>query len=110
MPKKKTKRTLVDKVREGGFTFQVYDNNETDVYKGKTLLGTLVSTREKSGRHCFRLASDSRRSPRGYRGRRKAAEALQIIDKLKREAKQKRWSPEELIIRSWDAKPEASPR
>ncbi len=111
MPKKATsKRTLVDKVREGGFVFHVYDNGETDVYKGTTRLGTLVRSQEKSGRHCFRLKEDRRRSGRQYRGRKKAAEALQIIQKLKKEAQQKKWSTEELIIRAWEAKPEASPR
>ncbi len=76
MPKKATtKRTLVDKVREGGFTFHVYDNGETDVYKGTTRLGTIIRSQEKSGRHCFRLKEDRRRSGRQYRGRKKAAEA-----------------------------------
>ncbi len=109
MPKK-AKRNQIDKVREDGFTFLVYDNGETDVYRGKTCLGTIIGMKEASGRHSFRLALDQRRNPRSYRGRKKAAEALQIVDKLAKEAKQKKWSPQQLIIRAWDAKPQASPR
>ena len=110
MAKKKKKRELIDKIREGGFTYHIYDCGETDVYKGKTSLGTIVGMREKSGRHCFRLGIDTRRSPRCYRGRRKAAEALQIIDKLVKEAQTKKLSTADLVVRAWDAKPEASPR
>ena len=64
--------------------------------------------KEQSGRHCFRLSCDSRREPRTYRGRVQAAEALLMIDDLKRAAKKHRWSIDELIIRSWDDKPRAS--
>jgi hypothetical protein len=35
----------------------------------------------------------------------RAAQALKAIDGLKRDAKGKKLSLEELIIRSWDAKP-----
>ena len=75
---------------------------------GTSLVGLIVGMKEQSGRHCFRLACDSRREPRTYRGRVQAAQALQTIDDLKRLAKKHRWSIEELIIRSWDGKPRAS--
>ncbi len=105
--KKKTKPDLIRKLREGGFNFRVYPT-ETDVYMGRRLLGTITGMKELSGRHCFRLACDSRREPRTYRGRVQAAEALLMIDDLKRAAKRRRWSVEELIVRSWDGKPRAS--
>ena len=104
---KKTKRVLVRKLREGGFTFHIF-SAETDVYIGRRYLGTIAGMKERSGRHCFRLACDSRRNPRTYRGRTQAAEALLMIDDLKRAAKKNRWSVEELIVRSWDGKPRAS--
>ncbi len=87
--------------------FHVYPA-QTEVFLGRRCLGTIVGMKEQSGRHCFRLACDSRRQPRTYRGRVQAAQALQMIDDLKREAKRRRWSTEELIIRSWDDKPRAS--
>jgi hypothetical protein len=37
-----------------------------------------------------------------------AAQALEMIDDLKRQAKQQRWSVDEIIVRSWDEKPRAS--
>lgn len=107
MAKKKTKPELIRKLREGGFTFHIYAA-ETEVFLGRRGLGIIKGMKEQSGRHCFRLACDSRRSPRTYRGRIQAAEALLMIDDLKRAAKKSRWSVEELIIRSWDGKPRAS--
>jgi hypothetical protein len=38
----------------------------------------------------------------------RAAEVLQIIDSLTRQAKKARWSTEELIVRAWDAKPSST--
>ncbi len=104
---KKAKPDLIRKLREGGFMFHIYPA-ETDVYKGQRFVGTIKGMKEQSGRHCFRLAFDSRREPRTYRGRVQAAEALLQIDDLKRAAKKHRWSAEELIIHSWDEKPRAS--
>lgn len=105
--RKKKKPELIRKLREGGFVFHIYPN-ETDVLMGRRSLGTIVGMKEQSGRHCFRLACDNRRDPRTYRGRVQAAEALLMIDDLKRAAKKQRWSVDELIIRSWDGKPRAS--
>ena len=104
---KKKKRVLIRKLREGEFVFHVY-SNQTEVFRGSRSLGAIVGMKEQSGRHCFRLACDSRREPRTYRGRVQAAEALQMIDDLKNLAKKKRWPVEELIVRSWDDKPRAS--
>jgi hypothetical protein len=108
MAKKKTKKPgPIRKLREGGFSFHVFEDM-TEVYMGRRCLGQIVGMKEYSGRHCFRLASDTRHEPRTYRGRVQAAEALLLIDDLKRAAKKQRWSVEELIIRSWDSKPRAS--
>ncbi len=113
MPAKKTKRKPASKpqplrkLRESGFAFHVFATH-TDVYKGRRCLGSINGMKEHSGRHCFRLAVDSRRHPRTYRGRIQAAQALEMIDNLTQAAKKHRWSDEELIIRSWDEKPRAS--
>ena len=86
MPKKKkSKPELIRKLREGGYLFHIYPK-ETEVFKGRRPLGTIVGMKELSGRHCFRLAFDSRRQPRTYRGRVQAAQALQMIDDLKRKS------------------------
>jgi hypothetical protein len=108
MPAKKKKAVLLNKFREGGFDFHVYAD-ETQVFQGRKKLGAIVGMKESSGRHCFRLGFDQRRRPRTYRGRQQAAEALRLIDRLVRESERHQLSAEELIIRSWDAKPHASP-
>jgi hypothetical protein len=107
MAAKKKNPQLLRKLREGGYFFHVYAQ-ETEVLLGRRSIGTIVGMKEQSGRHCFRLACDSRREPRTYRGRVQAAQALEMIDELKRLAKQERWSIDEVIIRSWDGKPRAS--
>jgi hypothetical protein len=107
MPTKKKKSELLRTLREGGYVFHVYAQ-QTEVLLGRRSIGMIVGMKEQSGRHCFRLACDSRREPRTYRGRVQAAEALEMIDELKRLAKQERWSIDEVIIRSWDGKPRAS--
>ncbi len=95
------------KLREGGFTFHVYPK-ETRVFRGRRELGAIIGMKEKSGRHCFRLAADNRSKPRTYRGRVQAAEALLAIDRIVRDAKKHRWSMHELVIRAWAEKPRAS--
>lgn len=107
MTAKSKKPEVIRKLREGNYLFQVY-SDKTDVFVGRRLIGTIVGMKEQSGRHCFQLACDSRREPRTYRGRVQAAQALEMIDDLKRQAKQHRWSVDEIIIRSWDEKPRAS--
>jgi hypothetical protein len=107
MPAKQNKPEFVRKLREGGYLFHVCPQ-ATEVFLGRRSIGTIVGMKEQSGRHCFRLACDSRREPRTYRGRVQAAQALEMIDDLKRLAKQGRWSIDEIIIRSWDDKPRAS--
>lgn len=105
--KKKTKPEPIRKLREGGFTFHLFEH-ETEVIFRRRELGAIVGMKEQSGRHCFRLACDARREPRTYRGRVQAAEALLLIDDLKREAEKNRWTVEQLIIHAWDEKPRAS--
>jgi hypothetical protein len=105
--KKKAKKTLLRKFSEDGYDYRVYEA-ETEVYVGRRKIGSIIGMKEQSGRHCFRLAFDSRSEPRTYRGRFYAAQALELIDSLVRESKKQRWSREELVIRSWDEKPRAS--
>lgn len=107
MATKKTAPQPNRKLREGGFTFHVYAK-ETLVFRGRRELGAIIGMKEKSGRHCFRLAVDGRNKPRTYRGRVQAAEALSAIDQIVRDAKKHHWSPQELVIRAWADKPRAS--
>ena len=89
------------------FKFKPSDEGFDVLYRGKRI-GVICPAKEASGRHCFYLACDSRREPRTYRGKIKAAEALQVIYKLASESKKKRWSVEELIVMAWDERPRAS--
>ena len=91
-------------IKEGGFIFHDDPEGAIVTYRGRKL-GKIVTMYEASGRHCFRLGCDTRREPRTYRGRVKAAEALKILDRLARQMKKEDWSVEELVIRSWDVKP-----
>jgi hypothetical protein len=91
-------------IKDGGFEF-VEEGDGFLVYHRKQQIGCVVTMLEASGRYCFRLGWDTRPKPRTYRGKVRAAQALKAIDGLKRDAKGKKLSPEELIIRSWDAKP-----
>ena len=79
-----------------------------DVYVRSRLIGEILPAKEASGRHCFYLGCDDRKEPRSYRGKIKAAEALQVIDKLRTDSKKKRWSLEKLMIMAWDERPRAS--
>ena len=88
------------KFKETEATFEVY-------VRGKCI-GEIVPAKEASGRHCFYLACDDRKEPRTYRGKNKAAEALQVISKLKADASKRKWDTEKLIIMAWDERPRAS--
>ena len=89
MAVKKNKRTLLRKFSEDGYDYRVYEA-ETEVYVGRRKIGSIIGMKEQSGRHCFRLAFDSRSEPRTYRGRFYAAQALELIDDLVRESKKQR--------------------
>ncbi len=89
------------------FKFQATETGFDVYYRGK-LIGDILPAKEASGRHCFYLGCDDRRIPRTYRGKIKAAEALQIIDRLLAGSKKKKWSSEKLIIMAWDERPRAS--
>ena len=91
-------------IKDGAFTFHDDPEGAVVYYRGKKL-GKIVTMYEASGRHCFRLGCDSRKNPRTYRGRVKAAEALKLVEDMARQAKKEKWSQQELIIRSWDCKP-----
>lgn len=89
------------------FRFERLNKGYSVFLRGK-LLGEIVPSREPTGRHCFYLAADRRRTPRTYRGKVKAAEALESLDKLIATAKRKSWKPEIMIINAWDERPTAS--
>ena len=101
------KKSPKKKKEPAGFRFESSKNGYR-VYKRKKFLGEIIPSREPTGRHCFYLAIDRRKKPRTYRGKLKSAEALEAIDKLKTDAKKKRWKPEILIVNSWDFRPTAS--
>jgi hypothetical protein len=71
-------------------------------------LGTIHPAKEATGRHCFYLGIDTRREPRTYRGKVRAAEALRTINWLLRLHKARKWPPAYLIVRAWDERPRAS--
>lgn len=96
------------KIKEGGFEFRD-DPEGTLVFQGRRCLGRIITMKEASGRYCFRLDCDTRRHPRTYRGRVRAATALKVIDGLKRQAEKEKWSTELLIVKSWDEKPHTAP-
>jgi len=94
-------------IREGGFEFRENPTGVT-VYYRRRRLGDIITMYEPGGRHCFRLGCDNRRHPRTYRGRVKAAEALRIVDSLKRRATKAGWTEETLVLWAWDEKPNTS--
>jgi len=96
------------KFKEGGFTFEKNEDGY-EVYKGRTHLGSIRSTKESTGRPCFVLGFDRRKKPATYRGMVIAAKALKAIAATKREAEKKGWDLEELILYAWDGKPRRSP-
>ena len=79
-----------------------------DVYYRGRRLGEILPAKEASGRHCFYLGCDDRDEPRTYRGKQKAAEALQIMSKLATDAQRRHWPLEKLIAIAWDQRPRAS--
>ena len=93
-------------LKQGGFVFKDSPSGAAVYYRGRHI-GDIVTMKEASGRHCFRLGFDNRKQPRTYRGRMKAAEALKTIDNLKQQAKKQKWPIELLVIRAWDIKPQS---
>jgi hypothetical protein len=79
-----------------------------EVFHRGRRIGTIMPAKEASGRHCFYLGCDDRKQPRTYRGKQKAAEALQILHKLAADAHRKHWSVEKLVAVAWDLRPRAS--
>ena len=89
------------------YTFRPLQTGYEVALRGKKI-GQIFPMKEKTGRHCFYLGYDKRRQPRTYRGKIKAAEALESISKLVAESKKKRLPLETLIINAWDERPRAS--
>lgn len=89
------------------FRFEPLKTGYRVMLRGKHL-GDIIPTREPTGRHCFYLGYDKRRTPRTYRGKIKAAEALLTMDQLKANAKKKKWDTEFLILSAWDERPRSS--
>ena len=79
-----------------------------DVYYRGRRIGEILPAKEASGRHCFYLGCDDRKVPRTYRGKLKAAEALQIMHKLTADARRRKWPIEKIIALAWDHRPRAS--
>ena len=89
------------------FKFEPLDVGYKVIVKGKKL-GEIKPMKESTGRHCFYLGFDTRKNPRTYRGKIKAAEALEAIDRLLNNQKKKRWTEQALIVNAWDERPRAS--
>ncbi len=89
------------------YKFEPLEKGYQVIAKGKAI-GEILPMKEATGRHCFYLGCDKRKTPRTYRGKIKAAEALETIQKLITDAKKKKWSEEVLIINAWDDRPRAS--
>jgi hypothetical protein len=89
------------------FKFTKVDDGYAVSYRGQ-VIGQINAIKEGSGRHSFYLACDIRKRPRTYRGMDRAAGALLVIDRLKKDAKKKRWSLDSLIAEAWENKPRAS--
>lgn len=88
------------------FTFKSVEGGYT-VLAGRRELGTIMQEFEPSGRYAFRLGVDSRKNPRLFRGKERAAEALQAIDDLiKRHGK----SMPQLVVAAWDEIVATAPR
>ncbi len=90
-----------------GFRFEPTDDGFEVFARGKSI-GTIIPAKETSGRHCFYLGFDDRKEPRTYRGKQKAAEALQIISQLAAECRKRKWTTEKLLVMAWDERPRAS--
>ncbi len=89
------------------FRFEPLKRGYKVTLRGKDL-GNIIPTREPTGRHCFYLGYDTRKNPRTYRGKVKAAEALLALDQLKTNAKKNKWKTELLLINAWDDRPRSS--
>ena len=89
------------------YRFEPIQKGYKVIARGKTL-GEILPMKEATGRHCFYLGCGKRKTPRTYRGKIKAAEALDTIHKLVGDSKKKRWSTEALIVNAWDERPRAS--
>ena len=98
---------LKDRRMTQAFKFKATESGFDVYYRGRRM-GEILPAKEASGRHCFYLGCDDRNEPRTYRGKQKAAEALQIIHKLAADAQRKRWSLEKMIAVAWDHRPRAS--
>ncbi|MBM3999098.1 MAG: hypothetical protein FJ297_06070 [Planctomycetes bacterium] len=94
--------------KDGEFEFE---DGETEirVFHKRRPIGTIETMVEASGRYCFRLGFDRRKKPRTYRGRVHAAQALLVIDSIRKEASRGKLAIEEVIVRAWDTKPSSAP-
>lgn len=88
------------------YKFTVRDKGGYWVKRGRKDLGFIVPSREPTGRHCFYLGFDKRRNKRTYRGKVKAAEALDAIDRFKQLIK--KHGPEQALCISFDERPRSS--
>jgi hypothetical protein len=94
-------------INEGGFKFERDETGGWSVYLRGKCIGTIQAAKEINGRHCFTLGCDKNKPPRTYRGKLQAAEALKVIDSIKKQAEKGKWSMEVLITQSWAQKPQS---
>lgn len=93
---------------EGDFTFTPQSKPLGWGVKNKKgqVLGTIISSKEKTGRTCFEISGD--KSGRTYRGKILAANALQQANVIVATAKTKKLSPVETVLYAWDHREPAS--
>ena len=88
-----------------GFVFHRFSGG-WEVFCHDKSIGKIITAREASGRHAFRLEWDERPQPRYYRGMITAAKALRAIASIMQKCKG--LCPEALIIQAWEEKPGGS--
>lgn len=110
---KKKKATVRDSKKVGNYVFE-HDGTGYAVTlkkRGKAAvnLGMIFPDREPTGRHCFYLGQDTRtkRKRRTYRGKLRAATALESIHNAERQLA-KGVDPALVVIQSWDDRPKSS--
>lgn len=90
-------------VTEGGFAFHPHANG-LEVRQKNEVLGVIRTAYEpKNGRHCFYLEQDKSKTPRTYRGRILAAQALLTLKNLVKTADKADLAT--IILMAWDATP-----
>ena len=105
--KKKAPVSTRVEVKEGAYTFSPQRNPTGWVVSGKKgVIGTILSGKEISGRTCFRIDGD--KSGRTYRGKLKAAHALERANTIVETTRKKKLSPVMSVLYAWEHREPAS--